>query len=369
MEITDVAAYVVPGSERAGAWSHRKPLVFVRLETRSGIIGWGEAYALTHRSEIIASFINVLARHVIGRSVFDTRLLVHDLANGFGEQQLGMDFSAAVSAIEIAAWDAAGRCLDVPVYRLLGGACHRSLPLYANLFTLRERTPGELAEEAVRQKARGFCAAKLYPFRRGETLDQALDTVAEVRAAVGPDFGLAIDVWRSSDRSRIRRIWDALSPCGPLWLEDPFDPVFRNSLQDVRRYIGSPLVCGETMAGKQAFLDLCAAGAVDWINPDVCACGGVLEFRDIAAIADVHHCKVTPHNYNSMTIGLAATAHAAIGVTNLGPTEYFPAFEDDLDDCCHDRLIPEDGELTLPERPGLGVSLDDDAMERFRVAR
>jgi galactonate dehydratase len=135
-------------------------------------------------------------------------------------------------------------------------------------------------------------------------------------------------------------------------------------LAEARREINVPIVTGEELYTKAEFRDVFEQRAADIINPDVCNCGGILELREIAAMAEVYHVVVSPHNYNSTTLGLAATVHAAAGMPNFLITEYFVNFEE-IGKRIANPLVPVNGEITIPTAPGLGVEIDEGALAQL----
>ncbi len=367
MKITDISTYLIPGDPRRNAWCSRKPYVFVRVAASSGIVGWGEGYSFSFREKVLVELIKALGERLVGSDAFDTKAVTHLAVNGFGEQQVGIDVFAAASALEIALWDIVGKSLGVPVYKLLGGTCHASLGVYANIWTKHPHSHDDLAAKAVEQVENGFGTVKIYPFRLGESLPEGVEKVRRVREAVGTDVGIAIDVFRAMTPDLTRELCSRLEPLDAAWIEDPFADTNPGALRTLRRQIRQPLMAGETLAGKRAFRDLLEQQAVSLLNPDVCACGGILEMREVSAMAEVQEISVSPHNYNSMTVGLAATVQTACGIPNLQVCEYFPEMASDLDELCEGRLIPSEGQISLPQAPGHGIVFDDAKMAPYRV--
>lgn len=364
--ITKIESFFVPGDERPGAWCRRKAYVFVRVETSAGVVGWGEGHTLNFRDRALPVLVSGLAEQIIGSNAASMRSVAHRAFHGFGEQRAGIDVYSAAAAIELALWDAHGKALGRPVYELLGGAVQTELKVYANIFSNHPRSDGELADKALEYVDAGYGAIKFYPFRGGETLQQGVDKVRAVRNAVGPDVALAVDLWRHATPDRARDLCAALEPFDLAWVEDPFASINAQSLRTLREQVRQPLMVGETLARRWEFRELFERHAVSLINPDGCATG-LVELREIAAMAEPYFVTVSPHNYNSMALGMSIMAHAAAGVANLGLCEYFPEVAADLDDLCAGRLVPESGTLALPTAPGLGVTFDDEAMAPYRV--
>ncbi len=364
--IAKIDSYLVPGEERPDAWCRRKPYVFVRVETSSGVVGWGEGYTLNFREHALPHLIRGLAEQLIGQDACSMAALTHDAFNRFGEHRVGVDVFCAAAAIELALWDAYGKSVGRPVYELLGGSVQSSLDVYANIFSTRPRSPGELADKAAEWVEAGFSALKFYPFREGETLQEGVDKVRAVRASVGPDVKLAVDLSRHCTPDRARDICAALEEFELAWVEDPFASINAQSLRTLREQVRQPLMVGETLARRWDFRDLFETQSVSMVNPDVCVMG-LLEVRRIAAMAEPYFVTVSPHNYNSMALGVSVSAHVAAGISNLGMCEYFPEVASDLDHLCTNRLVPEQGRLALPRKAGFGVEFDDAAMASFAV--
>ena len=358
MRIASVETFIHTPQESDDSWFPRKPLGFVRVTTRDGIAGWGEIHPITHRVPAICTLARALGDHIAGSPVHDIKAIVHQAFYAFGEQRIGIEVYAALSAIEIACWDIVAKDAGHPVYRLIGGSCHPVIPLYANIYSRQPRSAAELAQRAEEMAVAGFRAIKFYPFVGGISHTEAIEKVRSVREAVGPNIELGVDLWRGHTPDEARTICRSLEPFNLAWVEEPISPLDPAAYAALRTTVAQPLVTGESLAGAHAFRDLIEQRAVGIVNPDVCVCGGILELRSIAAMADVRQILVAPHNANSMTVGLAATLHTAAGIPNLQRCEYFPEWEADLDAICDTPIRPVDGACLLPEQPGIGLDLD-----------
>jgi galactonate dehydratase len=281
-----------------------------------------------------------------------------------------MEFYCAVSGIEQALWDIAGKAAGQPVYNLLGGAVRTQIRVYANGWG-GGGSLEKLVDAAKGVVGRGFSAMKFDPFpnpwrayisRREE--DVAVERVAAVREAVGPDVEILVEVHRRLAPMHAVRVARRMEPYRPFWYEEPVSSRDLAGLAEARREISLPIVTGEELYTKAEFRNVFEQRAADIINPDVCNCGGILELREIAAMAEVYHVVVSPHNYNSTAIGLAATVHAAAGMPNFLITEYFVNFEE-VSKVIGTPLVPVNGVIDLPTAPGLGVNIDEDALAAY----
>lgn len=363
MKITDVKTFLVhPGNG--------KNWLFIKVETDAGIYGWGEAYTQADRDRSIEITVQQLRRYLIGRSPFDIKHFTFMAYTDFATRRGSMEFYCAVSGIEHALWDIAGKAAGQPVYNLLGGAARTQIRVYANGWG-GGGSLENLVNAAKGVVARGFDAMKFDPFpnpwrayisRRDE--DIAVERVAAVREAVGPDVEILIEVHRRLAPMHAVRVARRMEPYRPFWYEEPVSSRDMAGLAEARREINLPIVTGEELYTKSEFRDVFEQRAADIINPDVCNCGGILELREIAAMAEVYHVVVAPHNYNSTAIGLAATVHAAAGMPNFLITEYFVNWEA-IGKEIATPLIPQNGVISLPTAPGLGIEINEDALAHY----
>lgn len=364
MKVTEVKTYLVcPG---AG-----KNWLFVKVETDEGIHGWGEAYTQSDRDRAIEVHIGQLGRHLVGRNPFHIRHFRYVAYTDWASKRGSMDLYCAISGIEQALWDIVGKAAGQPVYNLLGGPCRDKIRVYANGWAGGGQDPEQLAQRALSVVERGFSALKFDPFpgpwrafidRRTE--QAAVERVRAVREAVGPGVEILIEVHRRLAPMHAVRVAREMEPYGPFWYEEPVSARDLDGLAEARREIRIPVVTGEELYTKGEFREVFERRAADIINPDVCNCGGILELVEIAAMAEAYHVAVSPHCYNSTTIGLAATLHAAACMPNFLITEYFLNFEEVGSEVAIEPLHVEGGYIALPTGPGLGIDLDEEALAR-----
>jgi galactonate dehydratase len=349
-----------------------KNLLFVKVETEGGPHGWGECYTQTDRDRSILAHVEELGRYLVGRDASHITHFVHVAYHDFASKRGAMDFWSAVSGLEQALWDIAGKRLGVPVHVLLGGPCRGRIRVYANGWYGGARTPEDYAARARETVARGFTAVKFDPFPgpwrthlAREAEEQAVATVAAVREAVGPEVDLLIEVHRRLAPMHAVRVARAIECFRPFWYEEPVSSTNPEALAECRRQIGIPVVTGEELYTRAEFRRVLELRAADIVNPDVCNCGGILELRAIAQMAEPSFVTVSPHNYNSTTVGLAATLQVSAAIPNFLITEYFVNFEPRGQEIASTRFEVRDGYIAVPERPGLGIELDEAALARF----
>ena len=366
MKMTGMMAFIVhPGVG--------KNLLFVKVETDEGIHGWGECYTQSDRDTAIEAHLKKLARYLEGWNPFEIKRFTHLAYEDWATKRGGMDFYSAVSGIEHALWDIVGKKLEQPVYNLLGGPCRDRIRVYANGWAGRMDTLDELAENAKEAVKRGWTALKFDPFpgpwrlyitRKEELL--AVERVRAVREAVGPDVDILVEVHRRLAPMHAIRVAQMMEEYKPFWYEEPVPAENLDAMAEVRRSIRIPVVTGECLYTKASFREVLEKRAADILNPDICNTGGILELKEIAAMAEPYYVQVSPHGYNSTTVGLAASLQASAVMTNFLIMEYPIGFEAMGFDIAVNPLRVENGYIPLPTVPGLGIELKEEALDRYK---
>jgi galactonate dehydratase len=359
MKITGITTHVI-----GTAWRN---LTVVEVHTDAGITGLGEVRMLNHTDALLGYLQEAVPNHVLGTDPFDVESLVHRMTR-HDYARAGEIAMSALAVIEIACWDIQGKALELPVYKLLGGAVHDRVKAYANGWYQVERTPEEFHAAAKRVVARGYLALKLDPFGAGMfELDPAetarsLALVEAVRDAVGPDVEILIEMHGRFSAATAIRIAGLLSPFRPSWIEEPVPPENLKALAKVAAHTDIPIATGERMHTRFDYRELFESQAADIIQTDITHSGGLLEAKKLAGTAETHYLLMAPHNVGG-PISTAANLHLAATTVNFKIQEYFNDFADPFVADCEPGL-PEvvDGYFPLPTAPGLGISLDRDAI-------
>ena len=366
MKITDVTVHKIhPGPGM-------KNFIFVKLETDSGITGWGEAYTQADRDTQIEAHIDQLARYLEGRDPFHIRHFTHVVHEDFAAKRSAMDLHCALSGIEIAMWDIVGKALDQPVYNLLGGPVRPRIRLYANGWSEGAQTADEYAEKAVAIVDRGFSAIKFDPFSGPwteypdfEMLEKAAAVVGVIREAVGPRVELLVEAHRRLAPMNAIRVAKMIEPFRPYLFEEPCPPDNIPAIKEVKDNTTIPIVTGEALYTRNGFREVFDLRAADIINPDICNTGGILELTQIAAMAQPYYIGVSPHGWNSTGIGAAAAVHASATMPNFLIYEYMVQAEDVSRDITTGYNEPAGGYLELPTAPGLGIDIDESKLAGY----
>jgi galactonate dehydratase len=348
-----------------GVWRN---FVFVEIETDEGLTGLGEA-TLEGKAQTIAAAVADLSRYLVGKD--PRRIEEHAYAmyrNAFWRG--GPVLNSAISGVEQALWDIKGQALGAPVYELLGGPCRERVKAYANGWFAGARTPEEYAERAAWATSQGFRALKWDPFGRSdlfidrETANQAVECVQAVRAAVGPDVELLIEVHGRLSPANAIRLAHRLEPYDIGFYEEPVPPENIAAMEKVARAVNVPIATGERLFTVFGFRELLERQVADIIQPDPCHTGGISGLKKIAGMAEAYYVAVAPHNPN----GPVATA-VCLQLAACLPNFLFLETPLDLGAPWRKELLTEpletfvDGYYELPTKPGLGIQLNMDVVK------
>lgn len=342
-----------------------KNLLFCRVETESGIHGWGEAYVTPGKEKVIEHLLGDLAKYMIGRDAFSIRHTGQVVFEDFAMRRTSLDLMSAWSAIEIAMWDIVAKNAQQPLYNILGGASRERVKVYANGWSSGTESIEQNVQRALAVQAQGYSALKWDPFPgpwrsfiHREDEDHVVNYVRQMRQALGPDFTLLVEVHRRLAPMHAIRIGQRIAEYDIGWYEEPCLCDNIELVAEVRRALPMPIVTGEAIYSKEGFAQALAARAADIINPDICNCGGVSAMLDIAAMAQPHAVAIAPHNYNSTLVGLAATVQLSAMIPNFWIAECFINLKPACDDIAIAPLVVSDGFVDLPTVPGIGIDLD-----------
>ncbi len=351
-----------------------KQWLFVKVVTRDGVVGWGECYTAPDRECAMAAEVKTIGAHLLGRSIFDLRTFLYVAYRDIATLRGSLEFYSVVSGLEQALWDIIGKTVGQPVYNLLGGSIQNEFRLYANGWCYQSNgalyEESALVERAQQMVEAGFTALKIDPFEgpwrispSRDEITQAVGLIQALRDQLGANVDILVEGHRRFSPMVASRIATQLEPIDPFWFEEPVECSNEAGLREVREHTSIPIVTGEALYGASAFRNILAQRSVDIINPDVGSCGGILELSTIAAIADVHMVAVSPHCYNSTSVGFASTLQASAVMTNFLITEYFVNFVERSDAITASSGIKvANGTARLDESPGLGIELDEDAL-------
>ncbi len=344
--------------------------LFVQVHTDAGITGLGESGTWGFL-EASAAAVDTFKRYLIGQ---DPLRIEHHWQYLYRWSHFrGAAIMGALSAVDIALWDIAGKHFGVPCYQLMGGQTRHKARVYYHVFG---RTREELVAGCVAAKEAGFTAVgHLTPFTddprdepyfktHAAKIGDAVETVRQYREAVGDAVDLCVEIHRRLTPAEAVVLARGIEPYHPFFYEDPILPDNFDAMGLVAQHISIPIATGERIHTIFEFEMLLARGAVQYVRPDVCMCGGLTGAKKVAALAEAHHVGVVPHNPLS-PVSTAACLQLAACIPNFALQEY-PLGEDrpPKSEIVTSPLRREGGYLLIPDAPGIGIELAPDAAER-----
>lgn len=389
MKITNVEAtwlrYQIPESGQHTSDFGRLTtfdMTLVRIDTDAGITGYGEGKAAVGSAGINAPVVAVVNEELrpllIGEDPRDISGLWERMYNGVRNAyaiKRGRAFPelgrrglriSAISGVDIALWDILGKALNVPVYRLLGGRCREHVTGYASGGWADAAHIGEQLINTI--KPGGFSAVKMRVGAMDGEVETSIERVRAARAALGPGVRLMVDAHGTFDPRSARRFCRGVEDCHLSWFEEPTSADDVRGMAEVRAATDIPIAAGESLFTRFDFRDLIGACAVDILQPDPAIAGGITETLRIAALASAHQLTVAPHLWGSALL-FASGLHIAAAVPNCVTLEYSMGFNPMLRELVQEDFVINKGAVEIPDRPGLGVTVNEDFVERYAMNR
>src|SRR5258706_644674 len=330
--------------------------LLVKVTTDQGLVGWGEAFGFRAVASVKLAVDQLIAPLCVGQDATRIESLMLDIQKKLHVFGRAGALAFALSAVDIALWDIAGKAANMPLYRLLGGGA-ADLTCYASM--VRYSDPS-LVRTSVRQAIdAGFGTLKLHEIE--------ISAIRAAREEAGPDIELTLDVNCPWTLTQARAIADDLKTVDLKWLEEPlWPPENYDGLAELRRATGIPIAAGENVYTLMDFERLLVAKAVDFIQPSPAKMGGISELRKVFPLAAVHNTTVMPHSFYDGP-GLLAAIHATAALGTADSMIEWRWF--DLEATIYGRaLSPKRGRISVPQGAGLGIDPDADVIGKFRLA-
>ena len=348
--------------------------ILVKVTTDTGIVGWGECYASSIGPIAMKAVIeDVFARHMQGENPENIELMYRRVYSSGFTQRPDLTVIGAFSGLEIACWDVLGKDRDRPVHALIGGRMNDRIRAYTYLYPLPHHdinafwtSPEMAAESALDCVARGYTAVKFdpagpYTLRGGHMpamsdITQSVAFCKAIRDAVGNKADLLFGTHGQFTTAGAIRLAQAIEPYSPLWYEEPVPPDAVEQMAQVARSTRIPVATGERLTTKAEFAPVLRSGAAAILQPALGRAGGIWEMKKVAAMAEVYNAQMAPHLYAG-PIEWAANIQYAASIPNILMCEC-------IETPFHDQLIKgsirvEDGFITPPTAPGLGIDVDE----------
>lgn len=378
MKITDVIAHQLtvavdePFTSARGQYYKAKGALVVEIVTDAGIVGWGDCYGPAAISRSVIE--SVYRPALIGLDPFDVEPIWEMLYNKIKDYGLSGMTISAISGVDIALWDIIGKALGQPIHKLIGGTFRKKVRAYATGFYFKDFD--KLNEQAIAEAKgyvdQGFQAIKMKIGLGNHRKD--ISRVEAVRRAVGDDVEIMVDANHCYTVPQAINIGRELERLGVSWFEEPISPEDLDGYVEVSRALDIATAGGENEFTKYGFRRILAARAMDIVQPDVCAAGGITECKKIAALAQASAIACVPHAWGT-AIGLAATIHYLASLPEtpqclfpISPLlEYEQTFNPFRDQLARVPITHVGGYVDVPMAPGLGIEIDRAILDKYRV--
>ncbi len=369
-----VAAPVARPFTSSRGWLYKtRGSCIVEIETADGIVGWGECYG---PSAVARAYIDTqFAPRIIGRDAFDIEVIWEDLYNRIKDYGGEGMAASALSGIDIALWDIVGKSCNKPIHKLIGGAQRSQVQCYATglYFIDMDRLVEEAVEEAREYVEQGFTAIKMKIGLGDPKLD--VRRVAAVREAVGEGVRLMVDANHCFTVPQAIRLGREFEALGIEWFEEPISPEDIDGYVEVTRALDMAVAGAENGFTRWGFRDIIVRKAMDIVQPDVCAAGGISECRKIATLASAHGVECVPHAWGS-AIGLAATLQFLAALPDQPPSfrpmppllEFEQTENPFRDQLSREPIVQQRGVVQIPTGAGLGIEVERSVLDRYRVS-
>lgn len=376
MKITNLATHVLEARlsqpfAYSRAWYSTRTAMLVEIQTDQGLTGWGECYG---PARINAAVVESMRPLLLGQDPLRSEWLWHEIYARFRDHGQKGVVIQGLSGVDIALWDLKGKYLGQPIHRLMGGPVRTEVNAYATgLYRRESGNPQDyLAEEAAGYRSEGFKAVKL---KVGFGIDEDERTTRAVREAIGADVGLMVDANHAYDVVAAIALGRRIEELDIGWFEEPVPPEDIAGHREVRAALRIPIASGECAFTRFGFRELLATRAVDVVQPDTCAAGGLSECKKIADMAAAHFIRYAPHVWGTGVALAAALQLLAVlpgwtppSLQPVDPMLEFDRTEHPIRQALLTSSIEhKNGRVAIPDGPGLGIEIDRDALERFRV--
>ncbi|MGY8827444.1 MAG: mandelate racemase/muconate lactonizing enzyme family protein [Candidatus Latescibacterota bacterium] len=373
MKVTRLEVHEVEASPR-GNW------LFVQIHTDAGISGLGEA-SQSGNDALVLSALELLGQRLLGQDPTQPEVLWERMVHSGGifSGDAGRIGATAISAVDQALWDIAGKALDVPVWRLLGGKRRDKVRVYANLNRgTHDRSVQGFADAAARAVDAGFSAVKATPFdevhwrrmdRQGLERDvgKGVERLEYSRRAIGDEVELLVDCHQRFDLALAMKVAAKTLPLNLYWFEEPVPRDNLAAMRHITLQSGHTTAGGEGLFGREQFWNYIEQGAVHVLMPDVKHAGGISECRRIAAVAETKQIHVAPHS-PAGPVSTMAGVHVAATIANFTILEYAFGEVEWRGQLTRPAEVLEDGYIKVPDAPGLGIELDEAVIATHRLA-
>ena len=359
--IKDMGEYYIDDGSNTSIYSKSHETTVVKIETDTGIIGWGEAQSPVSPNTSATIIKDIVTPLTIGKNIFDVEAIWHK--NYAAKRERGHYtgfYIDAICGVDIAIWDAIGKALNMPTAQAMGGIHRNKVSLYNGI---GGTIPEEVADQAEWSVSKGYKYLKMH---LKEDIDNTIEIVSKVRERVGESIGLMLDVHMGFDTFNAIKLGKELEKINLLWLESPSDPIDIPGLCEISRSLDLPIANGEWTRTKYEMREIFEKRAYDISMPDI-ARTGLTGGKQIATIAELYNIPISPHVGGGGIVSIAATLQYSLGIPNFLIMEHSEQGNAVKSMFLSEPFDAKNGQYSLPNKPGLGIDVDENKLEKFKI--
>ena len=359
--IKDMGEYYIDDGSNTSIYSKSHETTVVKIETDTGIIGWGEAQSPVSPNTSATIIKDIVTPLTIGKNIFDVEAIWHK--NYAAKRERGHYtgfYIDAICGVDIAIWDAIGKALNMPTAQAMGGIHRNKVSLYNGI---GGTIPEEVADQAEWSVSKGYKYLKMH---LKEDIDNTIEIVTKVRERVGESIGLMLDVHMGFDTFNAIKLGKELEIINLLWLESPSDPIDIPGLCEISRSLDLPIANGEWTRTKYEMREIFEKRAYDISMPDI-ARTGLTGVKQIATIAELYNIPISPHVGGGGIVSIAATLQYSLGIPNFLIMEHSEQGNAVKSMFLSEPFDAKNGQYSLPNKPGLGIDVDENKLEKFKI--
>ena len=359
--IKDMGEYYIDDGSNTSIYSKSHETTVVKIETDTGIIGWGEAQSPVSPNTSATIIKDIVTPLTIGKNIFDVEAIWHKNYTAKRERGHYTGFYIdAICGVDIAIWDAIGKALNMPTAQAMGGIHRNKVSLYNGI---GGTIPEEVADQAEWSVSKGYKYLKMH---LKEDIDNTIEIVSKVRERVGESIGLMLDVHMGFDTFNAIKLGKELEKINLLWLESPSDPIDIPGLCEISRSLDLPIANGEWTRTKYEMREIFEKRAYDISMPDI-ARTGLTGGKQIATIAELYNIPISPHVGGGGIVSIAATLQYSLGIPNFLIMEHSEQGNAVKSMFLSEPFDAKNGQYSLPNKPGLGIDVDENKLEKFKI--
>jgi len=359
--VKDMGEYYIDEGSNTSIYSKSHETTVVKIETDTGIIGWGEAQSPVSPNTSATIIKDIVTPLTIGKNIFDVEAIWHK--NYAAKRERGHYtgfYIDAICGVDIAIWDAIGKALNMSTAQAMGGIHRNKVPLYNGI---GGTIPEEVADQAEWSVGKGYKYLKMH---LKEDLDRTIEIVTKVRERVGESIGLMLDVHMGFDTFNAIKLGKELEKINLLWLESPSDPIDIPGLCEISRSLDLPIANGEWTRTKYEMREIFEKRAYDISMPDI-ARTGLSGGKQIATIAELYNIPVSPHVGGGGIVSIAATLQYSMSTPNFLIMEHSEQGHAVKSMILSENFDANDGTYKSPSKPGLGIEIDEKKLNKYKI--